>query len=172
MTVRNKTLVAEDQSVQVRTIQRDKALAMLVAGETVRTICKKLKVKKWTVHKWMKEPKFQERLAESLSYIQIATIQAMTELVEPAFECIQKDIDKGNSTLAFNLLKELGALRTGGKAAGFESEDVKGGLQVVINVSGHSSAETQDNSTNGTIIDADIVDEDNKLSDDKHLDDS
>jgi len=123
MALRTKTLTAAGSEVQVRTIQRDKALAMLITGETVSKICKKLKIKRWTVHKWMKEPAFKDQLAESLSYIQIATVQAMCELVEPAFEAIEKDIARGNSRLAFDLLKELGALRTGGKAAGFEMDD-------------------------------------------------
>lgn len=167
MTVRKKTLVAEGKEVQVRTIQRDKCLAMLISGSTVLDITKQLNVKKWTVHKWMKEPAFQSQLSEQLSVIQVATQQAMCELVGPAFECIQKDINDGNSTLAFNMLKELGALHSAGTAAGFENDTKDSGLKVVINVSGHSNP---DNSTKSTIIDVETVQDDNKSSDAKHLD--
>ena len=49
-------------------------------------------------------------------------------------------IEEGDGKLALALLKELGALRSGGEGAGFETADLGAAMpKIVINISGHSS---------------------------------
>ena len=91
--------MANGQSQQVRTVQRDKAVSLLAVGMRVDDICSQLRVNRKTVYKWLKEPEFMKKLDEERELINIAGTSVLGGVVEQAAVNMAEAIRDGDTDM-------------------------------------------------------------------------
>ena len=151
MTVRKKIDTGDGNATPIRTVQRERCVAMLITLAPIKEIASELCIKPHTIYKWMSEPAFRKELDKQLAIIKNATTQFAIELIQPCFETIKQAIADGDAKIALSLLDKLGSLRSAGSSAGFEQAEISNIPKITINISGH---QTPDNTANVIDVEA------------------
>lgn len=141
-----------------RTEMREKALTLLAEDRPRNEIASKCQISLSTLYRWMEEPKFKQLIEKRRQQIAFDVIQSSASTINEAAQVVKMAIlgeleDKDRAKLAFDVLKETGALRTTGTAIGMEAKNQGnadgGGVSVVINLAGDGGE--------GKVLDADSV---------------
>ena len=140
MAINEKTVMENGEEFRVRQVQREKIVAGLTAGVTIKELASELHMKADTIYNIMREPKIQDSLKKNMKIIHATAVQKASENISDAFDTVNKAIKEGDAKIALALLDKMGVLKSAGDAGGFEIAEIQSSMpKIVINISGHSS---------------------------------
>jgi hypothetical protein len=92
---------------------QEKALAALLAGQTVTAAAKAADVDRTTVYRWLRHPdshRFQDAFQRGRRELRQATEARLLALASKATDCLEIALSQGDGKAALALLKGLGLL--------------------------------------------------------------